>query len=431
MDIKVNETGSIYRELSAELSYDELIPHFDKAITEFRKKATHPGFRKGKMPLNMVKKLYGDSIEFSSLEDIATDIFRDYIIDNKIDLAGKGELKDLDYDPKKNLKFKINYEIFPDVKVEYYKDLELKQTKYIIDDSLVDDEINYHKFRNAAFETDGIASDDDYVITVDLQNLDESGNILIGQNQKDLRVYLGNKDIYPEFREAFKGIKEGEVKIIDSKNAEGSAKKVQITCRKVDKIIYPELDEKFFQKITGKDTVKTIEEFREEIRNALSGIYNGISDRKLRDDIISEIVKLNDVEVPGSYIENILKSITQNYLDQHKNKKLPADFNEEEFKKEKRVDAIYNAKWFLIRDKLIELENITVEEEDYLKIAEEYSPKYNIPADKLVEAYKENDEVKSRILSDKLVDKLISYAKIEVKEELKTKENSQDEGAEG
>lgn len=427
MDIKVNETGGISRELSAEISYDELIPHFDKAITEFRKKAAHPGFRKGKMPLNMVKKLYGDSIEFSSVEDIATDIFRDYIINNKIDLAGKGELKDLDYDPKKTLKFKINYEIFPEIKIENYKELELKQTKYIIDDSLVDDEINYHKFRNATFETDGIALDDDYIITVDLQNLDESGNMLIGQNQKDLRVYLGNKEIYPEFKEGFKGIKEGEVRVIDSTNAQGGAKKVQITCKKVEKIIYPDLDENFFLKVSGKDSIKTETEFREEIRNALSNIYNGISERKLRNDIVTEIVKLNEVEIPGSYIENILNSITENYIEQYKNKKLPADFKEEEFKKEKRVDAIYNGKWFLLREKLFDLENITVEEEDYKKIAEEYSSTYNIPAEKLIDIYKENDEIKTRIMNDKLIDKIKSYAKIDVKEELKTKENSESE----
>jgi len=427
LDIKVNESGNIRRELSAEISYDELIPHFNKAFIEFRKKATHPGFRKGKMPLDMVKKLYGDSIEYSSLEDIAADIFRDYIIENNIELAGKGEIKDLNYDPKKNLKFKINFEVFPDLKVENYKNLELKQIKYKIDDSLIDEEIKYHRFRNAGFEIDGIASDDNYIITVDLQNLDESGNILIGQNQKDLKIYLGNEEIYPEFKKAFKGIKEGEVKVIDSTNAEGNAKKVQITCNKVEKIIYPELDEKFFLKITGKDTIKTEDEFREEIRDALSKIYNSISERKLRDDVISELVKLNDVEIPGSYIENILNTITDNYLEQNKSKKLPANFSESEFKKEKRADAIFSGKWHLIREKLIKMENITIEEEDYKKIADENASQYNIPAEKLLEVYKENEDVKAKILNDKLIDRIISYAEIEVKEELKTKVNSAEE----
>jgi len=425
LDLKLNELENSKKELAAELTYEELTPHFDKAIESYRKKANIPGFRKGKAPLNMIKKLYGEGIEYSALEDIANEIFVKYIVDNKLELLSKGAITDLDYKPKEKLIFKVEFEVMPEIKVDDYKGLELKKTKYIIDDSLVDDEIQYHKFRNATNEIDGVASDDNYIITVDLQNLDEAGNILIGQSQKDLKIYLGNPEIFPEFKEGFKGIKEDEVKIIDSKNSEGAPKKVQVTCTKIEKIVYPEMNEEFFKKVTGKEDIKTEEEFRSEIKGELQKIYDGISNRKLDSEVISEMIKRNDVPAPEKYVDAILSGMIDDYKHQFPKHQLPKDFNAEEFKKERRVDAIIQAKWYLIREKLIETDDLKVEEDDYKKIAEENATKYNIPADKLIEAYKENEDVKMKILNDKVLDKIISNAKIEEIAELKKKEEKQ------
>ena len=420
MDLKLNDLENSKKELIAELSYEELVPHFDKAIEKYRKKSNIPGFRKGKAPLNMIKKLYGEGIEYSSLEDIANDVFVKYIINNKMDLMSKASITDMDYKPKEKLTFKVEFEIMPEIKIENFEGLELKKTKYIIDDSRVEDEIQYHRLRNATNEIDGVALDDNYIITVDLQNLDENGNIIIGQSQKDLRIYLGNDNIFPEFKEGFKGIKEGEVRIIDSKNAEGGDKKVQVTCTKVEKVVLPELNEDFFKIITNKEDIKTEEEFRAEIRNEIQKIYDGISDRKLDNDTVNEMIKANDIPAPERYIDVILNGMIEDYKRQFPKQQLPKDFSVEDFKKEKRVDAILQAKWYLIREKMIEDFKITAEEEDYLKIAEENAGRYNIPADKLIEAYKENEDVKMKILNDKVLDMILKKAKIEeVEEEVK------------
>ncbi|MBK8551517.1 MAG: trigger factor [Ignavibacteria bacterium] len=425
MDLTLNDLENSKKELVAELSYEELTPHFEKAIEKYRKKASIPGFRKGKAPLNMIKKLYGEGIEYSSLEDIANEIFVNYLVENKLDLLSKAAITDLDYKPKEKFSFKVEFEIMPEIKVDNYKGLELKKTKYIIDDSRVDDEIQYHRFRHATNEIDGVALDDNYIVTVDLQNLDEAGNIIIGQSQKDLKVYLGNPQIFPEFKEGFKGIKEGEVRIIDSKNAEGGPKKVQITCTKVEKIVLPEMNEEFFRKVTNKEEIKTEEDFKQEIKNEIQKIYDGVSDRKIDTDAISEMIKTNDIPAPERYVQVILNGMIEEYKHQYPKQQLPKDFDEEEFKRERRVDAILQAKWYLIREKMIEDHNIKVEEEDYTKIAEENASRYNIPAEKLIEAYKDNEDVKMKILNDKVLDLIISNASIEEKEEVLKKEDQQ------
>lgn len=423
MDLKLNDLDNNKKELQAELSYEELTPHFEKAIDKYRKNANIPGFRKGKAPLNMIKKLYGDGIEYSALEDIAGEIFAKYVIDNKLDLLSKGSLTDMDYKPKEKYNFKIEFEVMPEIKIADYKGIQLKKTNYIIDDSLVEDEIEYHKMRNATYEIDGTAFDDNYVITVDLQNLDDAGNILIGQSQKDLKIFLNNPGIYPEYKEAFKGIKEGEVKIIDSKNADGNPKKVQITCKKVEKLVPPEMNEEFFKKITGKDDVKTPDDFRANIKEALQNIYDGISRRNLRNEVINEMIKLNDVPAPERYVNVILDGMVHDYKHQFPKHQPPKEYNEEEFRKEKKVDAILQAKWYLIREKLIAMENLEVSEDDYKKIAKENSGRYSIPEDKLIEAYKDNEDVRLSILNDKVLDMIISNADVNETEHVMKKEN--------
>ena len=427
MDLQLNDIENSKKELTGELSYEELTPYFEKAMESYRKKANVPGFRKGKVPMNMIKKLYGEGLEYSAIEDITNEVFVKYIMDNKLDLLSRASIKEMDYKPKEKLTFKVEFEVMPEIKVENYKGLELKKTKYIIDDSRVDDEIQYHRFRNATNEIDGAALDDNYIITVDLQNLDEAGNILIGQTQKDLRIYLGNEQMFPEFKAGFKGIKEGEVRVIDSKNSEGGPKKVQITCTKVEKLVFPEMNEEFFKKVTSREGIKTEEDFRAEIKNEIQKIYDGISDRKIDNDAISEMIKSNDIPAPERYIEVILNGMIDEYKQQFPKKQLPKDFNTEEFKKEKRVDAILQAKWYLIREKMIEDNKIEALEEDYNKLAEDNASRYNIPADKLIEAYRENEDIKMKILNDKVLDLIISSAKITETEELVKKENQETE----
>ncbi len=426
MDLKLKSIDDSKRELEAYVSYEELKPHFEKAIANYRKKADIPGFRKGKAPLNMIKKLYGEEIEYSAIEDIVNDIFREYVVDNKLDVLGKGEIKDMDFKPKESLKFFVEFEVMPEINLEEYKGIELKKTKYVIEDSLVDDEIEYHSMRNATFEIDGTASDDQYIVTVDLQNLDDAGNIIIGQSQKDLRVYLGNKKVYPEFREGLKGIKEGEVRVIDSKNAEGGPKKVQITCTKVEKIILPEMNEEFFKKITGKEDVHNMEEFKGAIRGELEKIYGDIASRNLHNDTISEMVKLNQFNAPDRYVNIILEGMLEDFKRQY-SEKLPENFSDENFRKERRVDAIFSAKWFLIREKIIEQEDIKVTVDDYRKLAEENHSRYNIPVEKLQQAYEQNEEVASKLLTDKVLELIISNAKIEEIEDHRKKDDYDDE----
>ncbi len=424
MEVNIKDLENCKKELEATLSYEELAPHFDKAFVKYRQKVQIPGFRKGKAPIGMVKKLYGDSIEYSALEDITEEVFIKYIVDNKIKLIGKGTLKDLDYKPKEQLLMKVEFEVEPEIVLENYKNLNLTKTKYEVDDSLVDEELTYLNLKYAKYEIDGQATDDEYMVTFETQELDDAGNLLIGKTQKDIRIYLGSKNLEKDYKEGLKGIRENEERVIEVTNSTNNEiNKIRIKCNKVEKIIKPEMNEDTFKKFTNRDDIKTEEELRSFLKEKIVKAYENLSMQRLKDSVLGELVKLNDIIVPDFYVNTILDGYVKDHKKNHSKHSHMKEFNEEEFRKQHRADAIFNTKWFLIKEKIIELEKIELTDDDYKKFAEESSKRFNIPIEKLIEVYKANDDMKSQLLNDKVLDFVIQNSNVsEVIETIKSED---------
>lgn len=424
MDVNIKDLENCRKEFEATLSYEELTPHFEKAIVKYRQKVQIPGFRKGKAPISMVKKLYGDSIEYSALEDITEEVFIKYIIENKIKLIGKGTLKDLDYKPKEQLLMKVEFEVAPEIILDNYKNLDLTKTKYEVDDSLVDEELTYLNLKYANYEIDGQATDDEYMVTFDTQEVDDAGNVLVGKTEKDIRIYLGSKHLEKDYKKGLEGIRENEERIIEVTNpTNNEKKKLQVKCTKVEKIIKPEMNEETFKKFTNRDDVKTDEEMRKVIKEEIEKAYENVSTQRLKDATLGELIKSNDIIVPDFYVNTILDDYVKEHKKRHGKHDHMKEFNEEEFRKQHRADAIFNTKWYLMKERIVELEKIELTDEDYKKVAEDNAKRYNIPSDKLIEVYKSNEDMKSQLLADKVLDFIIKNSNVTEVIETKKAEN--------
>lgn len=417
MDINITDKENCRKEFEAVLNYEELIPYFEEALLKYRKKAQIPGFRKGKVPVAMLKKMYGDSIEYGALEDIANDVFKKHIMDNKIPMFGTGSLLDLDYKPKEKLTVKVAFEVIPEVELKQIKDIELTKTKYVIDDSLIEEELKYMMLKSASYEIDGQAMDDDYMVTLDTEEIDADGNNVEGRAQKDMKLFIGSEYISKDYYEGIKGIKEGEEKTIDTVNENKEPVKVKLKCTKVEKVVYPEMNKDTFMKMTGREDIETEEQLKSFLKEEISKQYNDHSYNSLKNKVISEVVKLNDIEIPETYVNELLSDYFKGYKKEHKDHK--HEINEEEFNNKNRAEVVFTGKWFLIKDKIIEQEKIEVTEDDVKAFSEDAGKPYGIPGDKMYEFYKDNKEVKHTILDKKVVDFLIENAKVTDIEEVK------------
>ncbi len=413
MEFKVNKIDAVKQEVEFELSYSDLAPHFDKAIAKYAKKAEIPGFRKGKAPASMIKRMYGDMIEQASLEDVANEVYKQYLDENHVHPLGEAQMIDIDYEPKQQFKFKIKYEIKPEFELADYKGIEVNRTVHKIDEKMIEDEIRYMQSKHVTYENAEKADGDEFTITMDVQKLDESGTDVIGQTDKDVRFYLNDPQINKEFKEQLAEITVGEERILNlPAQEEGKTEKYRVLCKKIEKVIFPELNEEFFKHLYKDEEIKTAEEFNNKVKKDLEGIYKNIGDQEVRNNIVSELIKLNDITVPDALVENVLNSYIEDVKNQNPKRQLPKEFDEAEYRKQKRVDAVLQVKWYLIRDKIIEAEKMEVSDADLDAVIETDAKKYNLPADKLKGIYEKNPDIKYRILDDKLMNFLVENSKI-------------------
>lgn len=431
MEFKVNKIDAVKQEVEFELAYSDLTPHFDKAFTKYAKKAEIPGFRKGKAPISMIKRMYGDMIEQASLEDVANEIYKQYLDENHVHPLGEAQMVDMDYEPKQIFKFKIKYEVKPDFELAEYKGVEVNKTIHKIDDKMVDDEVKYMQSKHVTYEVAEKADGDEFTITMDVQKLDDTGIDIIGQADKDVRFYLNDPQINKEFKEQLSEITTGEERVLNlPAQEEGKIEKYRVLCKKIEKVVFPELNEEFFKHIYRDDEIKSIDDFKAKVKTDLEGVYKNIGDQEVRNNIVNELIKLNDITVPDVLVENVLSSYIEDVKNQNPKRQLPKEFDEEEYRRSRRVDAVLQVKWYLIRDKIVEAEKMEVTDKDLEPVIEADAKKYNLPVDKIKNVYENNPDVKYRVLDDKLMNFLIDNAKITETEKTDELAENQDESDE-
>jgi trigger factor len=414
VEVTVESLSDVLRTAEITATPEELAPHFNKAYLEYRKKIEIRGFRKGKAPIDIVKKLYGELIENDSLNEIASEFYRQAVKEKELKPIGEPLLIDLDYKHGEHFRCKIQYDVRPQITVQDYKGIEVDKIVHTIKDDEVEKELIRLQRANAAMEEVDAVTSPEHIVTATLQDLDEGGAPLVGKKSDNIRFYLADEQLEQPFKEALKeAVKNGEYTVQFEHKHEDHAHtvKTRISVKKIEKVTLPVLDDAFVSKIT-KNQFTSVEMLRGNIKEEIIAYWKEKSDRQVINALTAEILRRHEFQVPESLIRSVLDGLLEEVKNEYPDKRLPADFNEEKFKEENRAYAIYQAKWALLRDELIKAENLTASDEDLEKLAEEESAKIKIPKDRLVNYYKTSDQIKDRLIGDKLLKLLVSSAKI-------------------
>jgi len=412
MQTKVTDINGCKQEVEFDISAEELKPHFEKAYLSYRNRATIPGFRKGKVPLSLIKRNFGDEVERSALESIAAEFFNEYLKERDLGVLGEGLITDLQYERGGELKFKISFETKPQIKLKNYKGISVTKPIYEVDEKMVDEEIKHQQAKHRSYKAADRAEDENYVVTVEMQKLDKTGFPLVGYNQDDVKFFLNHTHLSEHIREQLMNISPGETRTIKLENTDtGKSETYILKAKKVERIVHPDLDPEFFKKVTGKD-IQNLDDFRKFIKDDLQRIYQLASEQELEKAIVSELIRSNDIPVPEILVEKVLNSRIEDIRRNSPKRELPEGFDIEEFRKSNRVDAILQVKWYLIKEKIIEMEKLEVSEEEIDKAAREYAERYNLPVDKVANSFRKNEYLRQDLLSSRVMQLLKSNALI-------------------
>jgi len=413
VEVTINSLSEVSREVEIAVNASEIQPHFEKAYQEYRPKVEIKGFRKGKAPIELVKKLYGDLIEHETLNTVASELYRSVVKEKELKPIGDPVIIDMDYKRGEQFKFKVQYDIRPTVQLKDYKGIEAEKPIHTVNDQEVEDEILRLQKMNSTTESAEQVSDEEFIVTAQVQELDTSGLPLIGKKSQNARFYLSDTQLEHQIRDVLKQAQTGgEYRVAFQHQHDNHTHDVNLLIKatKVEKVVIPEFNDELVKKIT-KEKVKTVDEFRKGLREDLESYWKEKSHRQTVNGVVGEIVRRHDFQVPESLTRSILQSLLEDVKQQYKGK-LPPKFDMEQFFQENRAYAVYQAKWALIREEIIQAEKIIADDQDLLDLAERESVKIGIDKERLIDYYKTSDQIKERLVSDKLITFLLDKAKI-------------------
>ncbi len=414
MQVTINTLSDVEQEADIVVSHEELVPHFDRAYEEFRPKVELKGFRKGRVPMPMIKQLYGEAIEQDALDDIAGFFFRQAMKDRNVEPMGRPVLSDKSYSRGKEFAFKIKFEVRPQFEVQGYKDLHVTTYVHRVDDKEVTEETERLRRVNSSSEPATNVTDDNFAVTADVQELDASGAPLVGRKTPNVRFHLIDPDVAPEVKEALKNAEEGgtyRATIVAQHEEHTHTTNLSLAVKKIERVTLPPFDDELAKKAT-RGSVQTAEELRANITRDLKTYWDDLSARRLSDDIIAEIMKQHEFTVPPSLVEAYLDVMIDDIRERSRDKQLPRGFDEAKFRESNRADAVWQAKWMLIKERIVEAEKIDLTDQDIEQAAERDAQTLRISKDRLLTHYKTSESSRDRLRGEKVMQFLREHAKI-------------------
>lgn len=413
MESKVTNRGSFEKVVEVDVPESELTPHFDEAFERYRKNLKLEGFRKGKVPMALIKKMYGDAIKSEAIDDVVQSVFQEVREKEDLKPVAPAQLEDVKYEPEKGLHFKAVVEVVPEFELKHYRNLSVEHEVYQVDDADVDEALEDVREQMAVMEpVEGEAAENHFLLA-DLQQVDRSGVPIIGRKYEDRLIHLSEED--GEVTDQLLGVKAGETRRLELKrNGEQQQQEpekeiFEVKVKEVKSKHLPELDDEL-----AKDTgdFETLDALKEDIRKRLVRRSREGAKEQLRNRLIDALLKKNSFDLPKSMVDNYLNVLVQNAK-----RRSQGQVEEEALRQQYRASAIWQLKWELAKDKLKELENIEVSSEDvenYMKeIAEEQGMEL-AEVKKNLKSVSQN-RIRDDILDRKVVDLLESNAKIKEK----------------
>lgn len=422
MEVKVNEISASENEVEVKMAYDEIKSDIDVEIRNQTKKIQMPGFRKGKVPLAMLKKMYGDALEYEASEKVANTNFWKIVKDRDLKPIGQPVLSDIKFNPGEEFQFKVRYEIIPVLDVKGYREIPVDVPDFQVKDDEVEHEI-FHIQKANATQVDEmqVGEDNNYVIKLTLQRIDENGDPYKDSKPETFDVDLSNENVNKELVENSRGKKVGETfnfKFRDEKkvkNDKGEDETVtedfeyQAEIKEIKKYLLPELNEEFIKKVTNGKVDNELT-FRENVKNDIQKYYDQRTDDILRDKLIKEIVKNNDFTPPASLVSSFLQDLIDREEKEIKKQGYPK-YNREDAAKRLKTYAESEVKWYLIKNEIEKKENIDVTDDDLQDLVKKDAVKTGLPEDKLLNYYKSSNFAE-RLKDQKLFDFLKANNKI-------------------
>ncbi|MDY4044090.1 MAG: trigger factor [Marinifilaceae bacterium] len=379
MNVTKNQIDDLNATLKIELNKEDYATRVDDALKGYQKKAVIDGFRKGKTPFGIIKKMYGKAVLVEEINKLIGESLTKFIQDNDLNILGeplpnKENQKELDLNGE-HFEFIYDIALAPAMNVKVSKREKVPYYIIKVDDEMIDKQVEALCKQNGELLPVDVIEGTEYV-KGELIELDENGKAKEGgihNEEASLSIYHIKDE---DSRKAFVGAKEGsEVIFNPSKSfpnktdfaalmgiSKEEAEKVDgnfcFIVKEIKRYIDAEVNQALFDKVYGEGKVNGVEEFRAKVKEELTNQFKGHSEYRFTIDAREKMVKKNeDVVLPEAFLKRWLVATNEGMTQEAVDKDF--DSYRDEFK------------WQLIKTDLIKENGLKVEDEDMKAVGRE------------------------------------------------------------
>lgn len=410
MEKEIKKIDECKRELTISLTTEELQPHYEKAYKDMQPKVNLEGFRKGKVPIKMIKKMYGPGIEADTDQNLVNDLFRNYTQEENVQVLGSPVLKDIDKTEEK-ITYVVEFETLPTITLNDYKGIPIDEPVHTVTDEEVEEELEYILAQNGELEEAEQVTDDQHVIKVEMAEiLSEEGEL---SEPNETEVYLADKNILPELKEELLNTKVGDsfdyTPTAEDANPAIKDKNFKVTVKSIKKLTPAELNDEFVEKITNGRITKA-DELKDEINFNLQDEWDKKTRELVETQIVNNLVDTNDIPAPEQLVNQVVGQMLQDVKQRFENNPEIAGKDDDTLKEELRPNAERSVKWELARNQIIENEGIELEDYDIDPIVEKEAKRYGQDPEQMKQILAQNPNFLTKILSKKVLDFVLDFA---------------------
>ncbi len=320
LDITLDKKDSNVASIKIKLNEADYQSKVDEKIKDYSKKANINGFRPGKVPTGVVKKMYGKSILVEEINHIVGHALQDYIRDNEVKILGEPipnqqQIETVDWDNQSDFEFEYNVGLVEDFTVDLSKKVKVKSYTIEVDEKIVEESLDNVRDQFGQMTNPETSEEGDVLYGTFAQ---ENGDIshdttldLADLLKKDLKKFVGKKKDDVIKTDLNKLIKDDAARAaLIGKTADEITDldgAFTFTVKNVNRKEKAEINQELFDKTFGPDVVKSEEEFKAKISETIGQNYSRETDQWLNKTIQDELIKKTGINLPDEFLKEWLK----------------------------------------------------------------------------------------------------------------------------
>lgn len=370
----------------------------DKILKDYRRTANIPGFRKGHVPMGLIKKQYGRAVLVDEVNKLLQENLNKYLTEEKLDVLGNPLPKDqkgFSWD-KENYTFEFELGLAPEFKVDLNTKKPITSYKIVADEKIVNDQIEHIRKQYGKIKSKEEAGEKDMlsgVFTNEDENISNGTTFSIEdlKGKRNQNKFIGAK-VDDTITLKTKNLFENENILarhldINSDNAKDLDIEVNFKVTEVNEQELAELNNELFDKIFGKDQVKDEKEFREKLAKDAEKQFEQQSNQQLMNDVTDALIEQTKFELPSEFL--------QKWIQFNGEEELSKEEAEKEYEQSEK-----GLRFQLIENQLMKDNNITVELKDVMSLAKDRIKMQMAQFGQLNPSDEELENIAKRVLSD-------------------------------